>query len=357
VRRWGDATGGGAVRIGTVVLACVLVIAAGHAHAAGGPFGVVTPDAGSSGIGGPLGGFFLQVSLLQQHFYKSLTSALTGIRQNPWGVWLLLLLSFAYGIFHAVGPGHGKAVITSYLLSSGESVRRGIVLSFGSAFVQAASAILIVGFGAIVLRVTAMQMTYATDWLEILSYAAITLVGVWLLWSKTFGDGHHHHHHHHHVVVPEDAGHAHARDHDDHDGHDHDHHDHDGHDHDHHHHHDHAAVRAPQGRAARAWSSVLAVGIRPCSGAIIVLVFALSQGLVAAGVAATLVMALGTGLTVAALATLAVSAKDVALRLAGGVESRFAHVLVRTAEIGGALCVLLFGLVLLGGSLAGGFPT
>jgi ABC-type nickel/cobalt efflux system permease component RcnA len=322
-----------------------LVIAAGHAHAAGGPFGVVTPDAGSSGIGGPLGGFFLQVSLLQQHFYKSLTSALTSIRQNPWGVWLLLLLSFAYGIFHAVGPGHGKAVITSYLLS------------FGSAFVQAASAILIVGFGAIVLRVTAMQMTYATDWLEILSYAAITLVGVWLLWSKTFGDGHHHHHHHH-VAVPDDAGHTHVHDHHDHDGHeghDHDHHDHDGHDH--HHHHDHAAVRAPQGRAARAWSSVLAVGIRPCSGAIIVLVFALSQGLIVAGVAATLVMALGTGLTVAALATLAVSAKDVALRLAGGVESRFAHVLVRTAEIGGALCVLLFGLVLLGGSLAGGFPT
>jgi ABC-type nickel/cobalt efflux system permease component RcnA len=296
------------VRSGGVALACALVVAAaGHAHAAGGPFGVVTPDAGSSGIGGPLGGFFLQVSLLQQHFYKALTTALTGIRQNPWGVWLLLLLSFVYGVFHAVGPGHGKAVITSYLLSSGESVRRGIVLSFGSAFVQAASAIIIVGFGAIVLRVTAMQMTYATDWLEILSYAAITLVGVWLLWSKTFGEGHHHHHHHH-VVTLDDADHGH-----DHDGHDHDHgHDHDGH--------DHAPAAAPAGRAARAWSSVLAVGIRPCSGAIIVLVFALSQGLIAAGIAATLVMALGTGLTVAALATLAVSAKDVALRLAGGVE-------------------------------------
>jgi ABC-type nickel/cobalt efflux system permease component RcnA len=340
------------VRGGGIALACALAIAAaGHAHAAGGPFGVVTPDAGSSGIGGPLGGFFLQVSLLQQHFYKALTTALTGIRQNPWGVWLLLLLSFAYGVFHAVGPGHGKAVITSYLLSSGESVRRGIVLSFGSAFVQAASAIIIVGFGAIVLRVTAMQMTYATDWLEILSYAAITLVGVWLLWSKTFGEGHHHHHHHH-VVTLDDADHGH-----DHDGHDH--HDHDHHDHNHQDYggHDHAPAAVPAGRAARAWSSVLAVGIRPCSGAIIVLVFALSQGLIAAGIAATLVMALGTGLTVAALATLAVSAKDVALRLAGGVESRFAHVLVRTAEIGGALCVLLFGLLLLGGSLAGGFPT
>ena len=102
---------------------------------------------------------------------------------------------------------------------------------------------------------------------------------------------------------------------------------------------------------------MLAVGVRPCSGAIIVLVFALSQGLIAAGIAATVVMALGTGLTVAVLATLAVSARGLALRLAGGVESRTAYVVVRTVEIGGALCVLLFGLVLLGGSLATGLPA
>ena len=177
------------------VLCLAIVDARGFAHAAGGPFGVITPDAGGSGIGGPFGGFFLQVSLLQQHFYKALTTALSSLTRNPWGVWLLLAVSFAYGVFHAVGPGHGKAVITSYLLASGDTVRRGILLSFGSALVQAASAILIVGIGAIVLRLTAMQMTYATDWIEILSYGAIALVGAWLLWAKTFGGGHHHHHH------------------------------------------------------------------------------------------------------------------------------------------------------------------
>src|SRR5690606_9048161 len=120
--------------------------------------------------------------------------------------------------------------------------------------------------------------------------------------------------------------------------------------------HGHAGAAPARGGAAGAWSSVLAVGVRPCSGAIIILVFALSQGLVAAGIAATLVMAVGTGLTVALLATLAVAAKDVALRLAGGVDSRLAYGLVRTAEIGAALCVLLFGLVMLGGALAGGLP-
>ena len=68
-------------------------------------------------------------------------------------------------------------------------------------------------------------------------------------------------------------------------------------------------------------------------------------------------MALGTGLTVAALATLAVSARGLALRFAGGVDSPIAYRLVRTLEIGGAACVLIFGLVLLGGSLANGLPV
>jgi hypothetical protein len=106
---------------------------------------------------------------------------------------------------------------------------------------------------------------------------------------------------------------------------------------------------------AGAWSAILAVGIRPCSGAIIILVFALAQGLFAAGVAATLVMAVGTGLTVAVLATLAVSARGLAVRLAGA-QSQLASVLIRTIEIAAAAAVLLLGLLLLGGALSGGLP-
>ena len=130
-------------------------------------------------------------------------------------------------------------------------------------------------------------------------------------------------------------------------------HDHD-HDHDHMHAHAGAAVTGPAGSLlemlARAWSAILAVGVRPCSGAIIVLVFALSQGLFLAGVAATFVMALGTGLTVASIAVLAVSARGVAVRLAG-VDSPVTGRIVRVAEILAAAAVLVLGLVLLGGSL------
>jgi ABC-type nickel/cobalt efflux system permease component RcnA len=309
-----------------------LLAGAAAAQAATSPFGIATPD-GGGGLGGPLGPFFAWIAVHQAHFYRALTGALGSLKQDPRGLWLLLGLSFAYGVFHAVGPGHGKAVISSYLLASGDGARRGVALSFAAALVQAASAILVVAVGAIILRISATAMTLATDWIEIVSYAAIAGVGAWMLWAKTFG-GHHHHHHHH------DAGRSQAPDHD--------------------HHHDrgersHEPVAGRPPALWRAGSAIMAVGVRPCSGAIIVLVFALSQGLFAAGVAAALVMALGTGVTVAALATLPGSARGVAVTLAGS-GSAIAYTLARSVEVGGAALILILGLSLLGGALSAGFP-
>ena len=337
-----------------VVAGFSLLAAVGFAHASS-AFGIATPDSsGGSSFGGPLGPLFVRIAYYQSIFYRGLTHSLTEVKANGWAVWLLLALSFAYGVFHAAGPGHGKAVISAYMVSSGETATRGIALSFMSAFVQAMSAILVVGVAAMIFHVTAVTMTRATDWFEILSYALVAAVGAWLLWSKTLGGGGHHHHHHPHVS---EVGAARAG-----------HHDHDDHDHDdpshHHHHHDAASYGLSANRAVRpwrttltqAWSAIVAVGVRPCSGAIIVLVFALSQGLFAAGVAATFVMALGTGITVAALAVLAVSARGVAVRLAG-IDSPVTERLVHGVEILAAAAVLVLGLVLLGGALANGLPA
>jgi nickel/cobalt transporter (NicO) family protein len=93
------------------------------------------------------------------------------------------------------------------------------------------------------------------------------------------------------------------------------------------------------------------VGLRPCSGAILVLVFALAQGLFYAGVAATFVMGLGTAITVSAIAIVAVGAKGLARRLTAGSEGRGA-VLLRGLEFGAACMVLLLGTGLLLGYLA-----
>ncbi len=98
-------------------------------------------------------------------------------------------------------------------------------------------------------------------------------------------------------------------------------------------------------------SAILTVGIRPCSGAILVLVFALAQGLFWAGVAATLLMGLGTAITVSAIAIIAVSAKGLAARMAAGRDGGGA-VLLRGIEFGAAALVLLFGVGLLLGYIA-----
>jgi nickel/cobalt exporter len=97
-------------------------------------------------------------------------------------------------------------------------------------------------------------------------------------------------------------------------------------------------------RAAAA--TVIAAGARPCSGAILVLVFALAQGLFAAGVAATFAMAIGTAVTTGALASMAVFAKSAATRLAAGENSRLALV-ARGFEFVAALAVLLFGVAMI----------
>lgn len=101
----------------------------------------------------------------------------------------------------------------------------------------------------------------------------------------------------------------------------------------------------------RGLTAVFAVGLRPCSGAILVLVFALAQGLFWIGVAATLMMGIGTAVTVTAIATLAVGAKGAARSLAAG-RSGYGILAVRGLEVAAAALVLAFGLLLLAGYMA-----
>lgn len=308
------------------------------AHAANSPFGVGLPDGGGALGGGWFSGFFAWVAANQAAFYRALTAAVKDLKgDGSAGLWLAGL-SFLYGVFHAAGPGHGKAVISTYVLASGETLKKAVLLSFASAMAQAVTAIVLIGVAAVILNMTSIAITQTTAIFEIGSYALITCLGAWLVWTKALrglvlepafaGHGHHHHHahdhndhaHHHvHHGACDTCGHAHAP--------------------------DPAMLRDPI-TLTRAWSIIVAVGLRPCTGALIVLVFAMSQGLAWAGVVSTFVMALGTGLTVSALAVFAVTARGLAMRLAGE-ESAFAHRLHRAVEITGALVVFLLGFILL----------
>jgi len=333
--------------------------------AQGAPFGAprTAPTPPADGI---IGWMFAK----QAEFYRDMSRIIRAAKTDGSAVWTLLGVSFVYGIFHAAGPGHGKAVISSYLVANEETWRRGIVLSFASALLQAFVAVAIVGVAAVLLNATAGQMCNAERVIELASYALIALVGARLIWVKGKGflrearslsrplhavgaavtPPHDHKHHDHH--------HDHGHDHHDHAHHDHGHH---GHDHDHHHDHDHdhdsawGHAHGPEpeelagpGGWQRGLSAIVAVGLRPCSGAIIVLVFALAQGLFWAGVAATFVMGLGTAITVAAIATLAVGFRSAAKQIAVS-RSGYGMLVLRGVEVGAAVVVLAFGALLLAG--------
>ncbi len=314
------------------------------------PFGGPRPGGAEPRVGGIVG----WVLARQSEFYREMSSTIRAAKSDGLAVWTLLGISFAYGIFHAAGPGHGKAVISSYLVANQETARRGIALSFASALMQSLVAVAIVGVCALLLNATARTMCGAERAIEIASYALIAAFGARLVWTKGGGfiralrgpqpalamaaAAHHHGHDHDHG----------------HDHHHHNHHHHDDHVHDEHCGHSHGPVPselAGPGGWRRGFGAILAVGLRPCSGAILVLVFALAQGLFWAGVAATFVMGLGTAITVAAIAVVAVSAKDLARRLSGASEGGGA-LFMRGVEFGAAGLVLLFGVGLLFGYLA-----
>ncbi|MBK8457397.1 MAG: nickel/cobalt transporter [Phyllobacteriaceae bacterium] len=347
-----------------VVIAALLALGLGAAHAQS-SLGIGANEAQTPSTG-LFSGVSAWVNVQQQAFYRSLTGALKAMRDDGSQLWILIGLSFAYGVFHAAGPGHGKAVISSYMLANETTLKRGVALSFVSAFLQALTALVVVGLAYAVLRGTTISMTDATWALELASYAAIAAYGAWLLVRKarrwiggrqahalsaaTVHDHQMHHIHDHH-------GHAHGET----CGHDH-HHDH-GHEHDHHHHTDGetcddcgrshapdpARLAGDRFDLRTAAAAVWAVGLRPCSGALIVLTFALLNGLILGGVLSVLAMAFGTALTVSALAILAVTAKNAAVRLSGG--GRAGALVHDGIEIAGASLVLLLGLVLFWASL------
>jgi nickel/cobalt exporter len=332
------------------LVAVMVFDAAVHASLAQNPFGGPRPPAEPQ-VGGIIGWILAR----QSEFYREMSGTIRAAKSDGSAVWTLLGISFAYGIFHAAGPGHGKAVISSYLVANEETARRGIVLSFASALLQALVAVAIVAVFAWLLSSTAKTMCSAEKAIEIVSYGLIAAFGARLVWTKGGGfmralqakpvaamvaahhdhghdHGHHHHEHHH--------------------GHDHDH-DH-GHVHDEHCGHSHGPTPdqlAGPGGWRRGLGTIFAVGMRPCSGAILVLVFSLAQGLFLAGIAATFAMGLGTAITVATIAVLAVSAKGLARRLSAGGEGR-GTLVMRGIEFGAAGLVLLFGLGLLFGYLA-----
>jgi nickel/cobalt exporter len=352
----------------TVLVAVLVACAIDVVSAQAAPFGAPRP-AGTMSASRLTGWIFAQ----QAAFYRSLSGFIRASKEDGAAMWGLFGISFLYGVFHAVGPGHGKAVISSYLVANEETWRRGVVMSFASAGIQSVVAIVVVAIAAVLLGATAKAIGLTVHLVAIVSYGLVILIGLRLLYVKGRGfllgcreltwteapvltlasrhsgntfplhpprlgamtmrggqcmvdgcAGHEHGFHCHDDHHASAWGHAHGPE---------------------------PAELAGAGGWRRGLSAVVAVGLRPCSGAIIVLIFALAQDLFWTGVGATLIMGLGTAVTVAAIATLAMSARQIASRVAKA-PAGFGMLTMRAIEVGAAALIVAFGTLLLAGYMA-----
>ena len=224
----------------------------------------------------------------------------------------ILLLSFLYGLFHAAGPGHGKFVVAAYFLANRARPRDGVLMSGLIALTQAAVAIGLVGVFALALDVGTLELIGNVTWVELASYGLIVLLGLWMFWGGIVGRGCSHGHDHGH----EDRG------------------------------RDSAGSPDPGFRAMAA--AALAAGLRPCTGAVIVLLFTLANGIFAIGVLGALVMALGVAITVSAIGLAAIYARRGAARAAGAKPglAKFGNLAHRTAGLAGGGAIVLVGAML-----------
>jgi nickel/cobalt exporter len=282
----------------------------------------------------------------QQGFYGRMAGSMRQLKASSAGTaaWTLFVLSFLYGVFHAAGPGHGKAVISGWLLATENELKRGILIAFLSAFIQALTAIVVVSALLLFVSGASAMAKDAAQFLESASYLMIGGMGLYLVWTAW---GRHFHPHTEQMAVAtprfELASRPDASL--NHDGAIHIHDEHCGHAH---------APAAAEVRGnwslARAFALSFAVGIRPCSGAILVLIFSYPLGLYWAGVASVLAMGVGVFLTVSAIATAAVFAKGFAGKLVGA-DTPAMDLVIRWGKTAVGLAIAGFGLLLFLGSL------
>ncbi len=290
-----------------VALSAVLLLVDGAAFAQGLP-GLESP-AGASADPGFLARGYAWLLSQQASLHRELVGLMRALKAGESGALFGLFGgAFLYGVFHALGPGHGKLIISSYAFASGSAIRSSLLLTLVSSLAQAASAILLIGGLVLLLGQGRLTTTRNIYWLELASYALILLLGLAMLVRALMGKhgccGHSHVH---------DEGHA---------------------------HHPHQDVETIPKRDF--WAMVLSIGIRPCSGAVIVLLFTLGQGLILAGMTATLAMAMGTALAVGALALVAVLVRRGAFKLVPR-DSLWSARLGQGLAVTGALAVVVMG--------------
>lgn len=232
----------------------------------------------------------------------AMTRALKGSRSLG-GLLVVIALALAYGVFHAAGPGHGKTVVSSFLLAHEGRIRHSFIIGYLVAVVHALSALAVVLILYYVIRgVFATGVEQANRYIQLVTFAVIAVIGLVMLVRRIMGRGHHHEHAH-------------------------------------------GVQRGDSLTFRNLVGIAIPAGAIPCPGAVAVILFALSLNMLAVSVLAVSAISVGMGTTISVTGAIVILAKRGVVGAISGHHEERDSVVRRIIEIAGAAILFLFGLV------------
>jgi len=241
----------------------------------------------------PAGGISGWIAETQRTVNRALNQSMADLKTgSPRAILIGAALCFLYGVFHAAGPGHGKVITMSYFLSRDAQAWRGVLMGTQIALTHVGGAILLAVIATVAMQGAASPSVEDLRWVKLLSYAAVIGIGLWLLQDRLRGGTgectlDHGHGDHGHVHGP-GCGHHHA--------------------------HGHGHEKPARGGLMAA----LVAGAVPCTGAVLVLIFCIANGMPLLGLVLVLLIGAGMAATLAAFGLVGMFARRRALAFAGG---------------------------------------
>lgn len=294
-----------------------------------------------------------QMLQLQNSLHRDMAVLIRDIARldNVRNTGLFLLLCFGYGVFHAVGPGHGKTILTTYLATHNSQLKKAMWISFGAAMIQGVIAILLILVFSVLLHWTRFDTNYMGQQLDLASFWLVILLGFYICCRAGF-QGYQQFRHRPKPVFINDTllqqpvtltkvrlrpyscilaakpvqpaviacscGHAHA------------------------------PKQEQLGQATSGWAMIalmITMGLRPCTGSLLVLVLAKALGMLKLGIASVFVMSLGTGITICMMAWISHTMRHLALTLLGkpNAKTPLLHLGLTSLSFVGGIILISFG--------------
>lgn len=240
---------------------------------------------------------------------------------NSKALFILIFISFLYGVFHSVGPGHGKCVVCSYLLTDENSIKKGFILGNLVAVIHATSAILVASIIYFFIKGSySLVSEDISRALSVSSYSLITILGLSLLFKNL-------------VSLNKNEQSEHIHDHNCN-------HDNEEHIHDH----NKASIEKSEKTDKSLFLTALSIGLLPCPGAITILLFSISIDFISIGILLAFFIALGMGLTISLTAVITIISRKKTLNL-------FSEKLIKKSSIEKILKLLSASFITVFGSI------